>query len=53
VALSGSDAIHIASVSGHSLATVRQILDRHYLGRDRQFAWKAISQLEHWFAGQS
>lgn len=52
MALSGCDAILIASVSGHSLSTVQQMLDRHYLGRDRQFARTAISQLETWYAGQ-
>lgn len=52
MALSGSDAILIASVSGHSLNTVQQMLDKHYLGRDKAFARKAISQLESWFAGQ-
>ena len=36
----------IASITGHSLKTVNEIIDRHYLKRDEQLAENAIAKLE-------
>jgi hypothetical protein len=36
----------IASITGHSLKDVEDILDKHYLSRDQALAENAIEKLE-------
>lgn len=40
----------IASITGHSLATIHQILDKHYLVRDDQLSVSAVSKLADFVA---
>jgi hypothetical protein len=46
LALAGATEPEIASITGHSLADVRRVLDHHYLHRDPQLAESAIRKLE-------
>ena len=46
LALAGASVPEIASVTGHSLADVATILDRHYLGERTALAEQAITKLE-------
>jgi integrase len=46
LALAGSTEAEIATITGHTLSNVRQILDRHYLHRDLALAESAIRKLE-------
>jgi hypothetical protein len=43
----------IATITGHSLKTVQEILDKHYLSRDVKLAESAIRKLERRFAKRS
>jgi integrase len=47
LALAGATEAEIATITGHSLADVRSILDQHYLNRDPALAESAIRKLEH------
>ena len=46
LALVGCTEAEIATITGLSLASVREILDAHYLHRDRALASSAIRKLE-------
>jgi integrase len=46
LALAGSTVPQIASLTGHSLKDVEEILDRHYLGGKTELAEQAIRKLE-------
>jgi integrase len=46
LALAGASVPEIATFTGHSLADVESILDRHYLGRDVKLAESAVKKLE-------
>jgi integrase len=46
LALAGASVPEIATFTGHSLAAVESILDRHYLGRDVKLAENAVKKLE-------
>jgi len=46
LALAEATVPQIATFTGHSLADVEHILDRHYLGRDVKLAEIAIMKLE-------
>jgi integrase len=46
LALAGATEPEIASITGHSLAEVRRVLDHHYLHRDPKLAESAIRKLE-------
>jgi integrase len=46
LAIAGCTEAEIASITGHSMAHVRTILDRHYLFRDPALARAAIAKLE-------
>jgi integrase len=46
LALAGSSEAEIATITGHSLKTVSEILDAHYLSRDVVLAESAIAKLE-------
>ena len=46
LALAGATPPEIATVTGHSLRDVHEILDRHYLNRDLRLAESAIGKLE-------
>ncbi|KQM21698.1 integrase [Sphingomonas sp. Leaf24] len=46
LALAGATPPEIATVTGHSLRDVHEILDRHYLNRDLRLAQSAIGKLE-------
>ena len=46
LALAGASVPEIATFTGHSLADVETILDRHYLGRDVKLAESAVRKLE-------
>jgi integrase len=46
LALSGCTEAQIASITGHTLAEVKSILDAHYLHRDPELARQAIHKLE-------
>jgi integrase len=46
LALAGASVPEIATFTGHSLADVEAILDRHYLGRDVKLAESAVRKLE-------
>lgn len=45
LALAGATEAEIATITGHSLETVRHILDKHYLSRDVRLAESAIRKL--------
>jgi len=46
VALAGCSVEEIAAITGHSLKTVREIVDRHDLGGHANLADQAIAKLE-------
>jgi integrase len=46
LALAGATEAEIATITGHSLRSVREILDAHYLDRDPALAESAIAKLE-------
>jgi integrase len=46
LAIAGATEAEIATISGHSLRSVRAILDAHYLARDPALAESAIRKLE-------
>lgn len=46
MSLVGRAVQQIASVTGHSLKTVTDMLDKHYLGGRAQLAEQAIAKLE-------
>jgi integrase len=46
LALKGATEAEIATITGHSLQSVRAILDKHYLARDPALAESAIAKLE-------
>lgn len=47
MALAGCTVSEIASITGHSLRDVDQLLDMHYLGGRQQLAERAISKVDH------
>jgi integrase len=47
LALAGATEAEIATITGHSLQSVRQILDAHYLARDPALGESAIRKLEN------
>jgi hypothetical protein len=47
MARSGMTVPEIASVSGHSLANVHQVLDRHYFARDPEPSRAGIERMEN------
>ena len=49
LALSGATESEIATITGHSLASVREILDAHYLSRDPALAESGIAKLQRTF----
>ena len=46
LAIAGCTVPEIASITGHSLKDVEDILDKHYLSRDQALAETAIRKLE-------
>jgi integrase len=46
LALAGCTEAEIATITGHSMTSVRAILDTHYLSRDSALAESAIKKLE-------
>ena len=46
LALAGSTEAEIATITGHSLRSVRAIIDTHYLSRDPALGDSAITKLE-------
>jgi hypothetical protein len=46
LAICGCTEAEIATITGHSLRSVRAILDTHYLNRDPALAESAIRKLE-------
>jgi integrase len=46
LAIAGCEVPEIATITGHSLKTVQEILDKHYLNRDVRMAESAIMKLE-------
>jgi integrase len=46
LAIAGCEVPEIATITGHSLKTVQEILDKHYLNRDVRMAENAIMKLE-------
>jgi len=46
LAIAGCSVPEIASITGHSLKDVEDILDKHYLSRDQALAENAIEKLE-------
>jgi integrase len=46
LAIAGCTVPEIASITGHSLKDVEDILDKHYLARDQALAETAIRKLE-------
>jgi integrase len=46
LAICGCTEAEIATITGHSLRSVRAILDTHYLSRDPALAVSAITKLE-------
>ncbi len=46
LALAGATPVEIATITGHSLRDVHEILDAHYLSRDPRLAEAAIRKLE-------
>jgi hypothetical protein len=46
LAIAGCTEAEIATVTGHSLRSVRAILDTHYLARDPALGESAIRKLE-------
>lgn len=51
LAVAGCTDVEIATITGHSLKTVKDMLDRHYLSRDVGMAESAIAKLEKHQAG--
>ena len=51
LALSNCSVPEIAAITGHSMKTVQEILDAHYLHRDPALAGSAIRKLEGAKAG--
>jgi len=51
LAIAGCTDIEIATITGHSLKTVKDMLDRHYLSRDIALAESAVAKLEQHRAG--
>lgn len=45
LAIAGASVPEIATITGHSLKTVQEILDTHYLNRDARMAESAIAKL--------
>ncbi|WP_067216664.1 hypothetical protein [Stappia indica] len=50
LARAGADKMEIASITGHSLKTIDQIL-QHYFGLHPDLAKRAIGKLEDWYMG--
>lgn len=50
LARAGADKMEIASITGHSLKTIDQIL-QHYFGLHPDLAKRAIGKLEDWYTG--
>jgi hypothetical protein len=46
LALAGCNEAEIATITGHSLRSVRAIIDTHYLARDSALGDNAITKLE-------
>jgi integrase len=46
LAIAGCTDPEIATITGHSMKTVQEMLDRHYLSRDIAMAESAIAKLE-------
>jgi len=46
LAIAGCTEAEIATITGHSLRSVRAIIDTHYLNRDPVLAESAIRKLE-------
>jgi hypothetical protein len=46
LAIAGATEAEIAIITGHSLRSVRAILDTHYLARDPSLAESAVAKLE-------
>jgi RNA 3'-terminal phosphate cyclase len=51
LALAGNDEIRIASITGHSLGSIKTIL-KHYLGMHPELARSAIARLVAWYDEQ-
>lgn len=51
LAVAGCTDPEIATITGHSLKTVKEMLDRHYLSRDFAMAESAVAKLEKHRAG--
>jgi integrase len=52
LAIAGCTEAEIATITGHSLRSVRAILDTHYLARDQALGDSAITKLERRTAGE-
>ncbi|MBG6211743.1 hypothetical protein IWQ49_006434 [Labrenzia sp. EL_126] len=50
LALAGCDDIEIASITGHSLKSVKEVM-KHYLGMHPDLARRAIGKLTAWYEG--
>ena len=48
LALAGASVPEIATITGHTLRDVQEILDAHYLSRDVTMAESAVRKLEEW-----
>jgi hypothetical protein len=46
MAIAGATEAEIAAITGHSMADIRSILEKHYLKRDPALAQSAIAKLE-------
>jgi integrase len=51
LAIAGCTDAEIATITGHSLKTVKDMLDRHYMSRDFAMAESAVAKLEKHRAG--
>lgn len=51
LAIAGCTDPEIATITGHSLKTVKEMLDRHYMSRDITMAESAVAKLEKHRAG--
>ncbi len=51
LAVAGCTDAEIATITGHSLKTVKEMLDRHYMSRDFAMAESAVAKLEKHQAG--
>lgn len=51
LAIAGCTDPEIATITGHSLKTVKEMLDRHYMSRDFAMAESAVAKLEKHQAG--